>query len=54
MKALSNSGLPGAVVDRPGLTINGYVLPIVVEVGIAFAFGAVMLGIAVVTFQGPD
>jgi ABC-2 type transport system permease protein len=51
---LSNSGLPGAVVDRLGLTINGQVLPIPLEAGIVFAFGAVMLGIAVVMFQRRD
>src|SRR5256884_1239069 len=51
---LSNSGLPGAVVDRLGLTINGHVLPVPQEVGIVFAFGAVMLGIAVVMFQRRD
>ena len=51
---LSNSGLPGAVVDRLGLTINGQVLPIPLEVAVVFAFGAVMLGIAVVMFQCHD
>ena len=51
---LSNSGLSGAVVDRLGLTINGQVLPIPLEAGIVIAFGAVMLGIAVVMFQRRD
>ncbi len=51
---LSNSGLPGAVVDRLGLTINGHVLAIPLEAGIVLAFGAVMLGIAVVMFQRRD
>ena len=51
---LSNSGLPSAVVDRLGLTINGQLLPIPLEAGIVFAFGAVMLGIAVVMFQRRD
>ena len=51
---LSASGLPGPVIDRLGLTINGNVLPIGLEAGIMLAFGAVMLGIAVVNFQRRD
>jgi ABC-2 type transport system permease protein len=51
---LANSGLSGAVVDRLGLTISGQVLPIPLEVGVVFAFGAVMLGVAVVMFQRRD
>jgi len=44
---LSASGLPGPVIDRLGLTINGNVLPVPLEAGI-------MLGIAVVSFQRRD
>jgi len=51
---LSASGLPSPVIDRLGLTINGNVLPIALEAGIMLAFGAVMLGIAVVNFQRRD
>jgi len=51
---LSNSGLPSAAIDRLGLTINGQVLPIPVEVGVMFAFGLVLLGVAVVMFQRRD
>ena len=51
---LSGSGLPGPVIDRLGLTINGNVLPIALEAGITLAFGVVMLGIAVVNFQRRD
>ena len=51
---LSGSGLPSAVIDRLGLTINGNVLPIPLEAGIMLAFGAVMLAIAVVRFQRRD
>jgi ABC-2 type transport system permease protein len=51
---LSASGLPGPVIDRLGLTINGSVLPIWLEGGIVLAFGVVMLGIAVVSFQRRD
>ncbi|HLQ14900.1 MAG TPA: ABC transporter permease [Candidatus Eisenbacteria bacterium] len=51
---LSASGLPGPVIDRLGLTINGNVLTIALEAGIMLAFGAVMLGIAVVNFQRRD
>jgi ABC-2 type transport system permease protein len=51
---LSASGLPGPVIDRLGLTINGSVLPIWLEAGIVLAFGVVMLGIAVVSFQRRD
>ena len=51
---LSASGLPGPVIDRLGLTINGNVLPIALEAGIMLAFGVVMLGIAVVSFQRRD
>jgi ABC-2 type transport system permease protein len=51
---LSASGLPGPVIDRLGLTINGNVLPVALEAGIMLAFGAVMLGIAVVNFQRRD
>jgi ABC-2 type transport system permease protein len=51
---LSGSGLPGAVIDRLGLTINGNVLPIALEAGLTLAFGVVMLAIAVVNFQRRD
>jgi ABC-2 type transport system permease protein len=51
---LSNSGLPSAAIDRLGLTINGQVLPISLEVGIMLAFGVVMLAIAVVSFKRRD
>ncbi|HEY8863271.1 MAG TPA: ABC transporter permease [Candidatus Dormibacteraeota bacterium] len=51
---LSGSGLPGPVIDRLGLTINGNVLPITLEAGIMLAFGVVMLAIAVVNFQRRD
>jgi ABC-2 type transport system permease protein len=48
---LSGSGRPAAVVDQFALTVNGQVLPILLEVGIMLAFGAVMLAIAVVSFK---
>jgi ABC-2 type transport system permease protein len=51
---LSDSGLPSAVVDRLGLTINGHVLAIPLEVGVMLAFGVVLLGVAVVMFQRRD
>ncbi len=51
---LSNSGLSSAAIDRLGLTINGHVLPIPLEAGIMFAFGIVLLGVAVVMFQRRD
>jgi ABC-2 type transport system permease protein len=51
---LSDSGLPSAVVDRLGLTINGQVLPIPLEVGVMLGFGIVLLGVAVVMFQRRD
>jgi ABC-2 type transport system permease protein len=51
---LSDSGLPSAVIDRLGLTINGQVLPVPLEVGIMLAFGAVMLAIAVMSFKRRD
>ena len=51
---LSESGLPSAVIDKLGLTINGQVLPIPVEVGIMLAFGIVMLAIAVISFKRRD
>jgi ABC-2 type transport system permease protein len=51
---LVGSGVPSAVVDRLGLSINGYVLPIPLEAGIMLGFGAVLLGIAVVMFQRRD
>jgi ABC-2 type transport system permease protein len=51
---LSDSGLPAAVVDRLGLTVNGQVLPIPVEVGVMLAFGVVLLSVAVVMFQRRD
>jgi ABC-2 type transport system permease protein len=51
---LSSSGVPSAVVDRLGLTINGHVLPIPLEVAIMLAFGMVLLGVAVVMFQRRD
>src|SRR2546427_2013147 len=49
---LANSGLPG--VNSLGLTIGGQVLPIPLEAGIMLAFGAVLLGVAVVMFQRRD
>ena len=48
---LSQSGLPSAVIDQLGLSINGQVLSIPLEVGIMLAFGIVMLAIAVVSFK---
>jgi ABC-2 type transport system permease protein len=51
---LSESGVPSAIIDRLGLTINGYLLPITLETAIMFGFGAVMLGVAVVMFQRRD
>jgi len=51
---LSDSGLPSAAIDRLGLTINGNVLPIPLEAGIMFAFGVVLLSVAVVMFQRRD
>ena len=51
---LSDSGRSNALVERFGLTFNGQVLPIPLEAGIVLAFGAVMLGIAVVMFQRRD
>jgi ABC-2 type transport system permease protein len=47
---LSGSGSPNAY----GLTLGGHILAIPMEAGIMFAFGAVMLGIAVVMFQRRD
>jgi len=51
---LSNSGRSSALVERFALTINGHVLALPLEAGIMLAFGAVMLGIAVVMFQRRD
>jgi ABC-2 type transport system permease protein len=48
---LSDSGLPRAFVDGLGLSIGGHVLPILLEAAIVLAFGAVMLTIAVISFQ---
>jgi ABC-2 type transport system permease protein len=47
---LSSSGVSNAY----GLTVGGHVLSIPMEAGIMFAFGAVMLGVAVVMFQRRD
>src|SRR5467141_627302 len=49
---LSNSGLPN--VNSLGLTINGQILAIPMEAAIMFAFGAVLLGVAVVMFERRD
>jgi ABC-2 type transport system permease protein len=51
---LSDSGLSNALIDRIGLTIGGRMLAIPLEVAIVFAFGLVMLGVAVVSFQRRD
>jgi ABC-2 type transport system permease protein len=51
---LSDSGRSSALVDRFALTISGHVLAIPLEAAIVLAFGAVMLGIAVVMFQRRD
>src|SRR5256714_7590738 len=49
---LSNSGLPN--VNSLGLTINGQLLAIPMEAAIMFAFGAVLLIVAVVMFERRD
>jgi ABC-2 type transport system permease protein len=49
---LSNSG--AANVDSLALTLGGHVLPIPIEAGIMLAFGAVLLGVAVVMFERRD
>ena len=51
---LSDSGLPTAVIDKLGLTINGQVLSIPLEAGIMLAFGVVMLAFAVMNFKRRD
>jgi len=51
---LSDSGMPTAVIDKLGLTINGQVLSIPLEAGIMLAFGVVMLAIAVMSFRRRD
>jgi ABC-2 type transport system permease protein len=48
---LSQSDLPSGVIDQLGLSINGQVLSIPLEVGIMLTFGIVMLAIAVVSFK---
>jgi ABC-2 type transport system permease protein len=47
---LAKSAAPGAY----GLTLFGHLLPIPLEAAIMFAFGAVMLGFAVVMFERRD
>ena len=49
---LSSSG--AAQVDSLGLTISGHVLAVPLEAGIMLAFGAVLLGVAVVMFERRD
>jgi ABC-2 type transport system permease protein len=51
---LSDSGRPSRMVEQFALTINGQPLAIPLEAGIVLAFGAVMLGIAVMMFQRRD
>src|SRR3989475_8503837 len=51
---LSDSGRSSALVERFALTINGHVLAIPLQAGIMLAFGALMLGIAVLMFQRRD
>jgi ABC-2 type transport system permease protein len=51
---LSDSGGSSALVERFALAINGHVLALPLEAGVMLAFGAVMLGIAVVMFQRRD
>ncbi len=51
---LSDSGRSSALIDRFALTINGHALAIPLEAGVMLAFGAVMLGIAVLMFQRRD
>jgi len=51
---LSESGLPSAVIDKLGLTINGQLLSVPLEAGIMLAFGVVMLTIAVISFNRRD
>jgi ABC-2 type transport system permease protein len=51
---LSDSGLSNAAINRIGLTVGGRLLSIPLEVSIVFAFGLVMLGIAVISFQRRD
>jgi ABC-2 type transport system permease protein len=51
---LSESGVPSAVIDKLGLTINGQLLSVPLEAGIMLAFGFVMLTIAVISFNRRD
>jgi ABC-2 type transport system permease protein len=51
---LGGAGLPSVALDKMGLTLFGNVLPIVAEAGILFAFGVLMLAIAVRNFRVRD
>ncbi len=51
---LGGSPAHQAVLDSMSLNINGTLLPVLAEVGILFAFGIVMLGVAVWNFRVRD
>jgi ABC-2 type transport system permease protein len=53
-RVVLSESAPSALVERFALTINNHVLPIPLEAGVMLAFGAVMLGIAVMMFQRRD
>jgi len=53
-RVVLSESAPGALVERFALTINNHALPIPLEAGVMLAFGAVMLGIAVMMFQRRD
>jgi ABC-2 type transport system permease protein len=51
---LGGSPAHQGILDSMSLTINGTVLPVIGEIGILFAFGVVMLGVAVWSFRVRD
>ena len=51
---LESAGVPQATIDRLSLTLFGQQVPIVAEVGILLAFGAVAAGVAVLFFRQQD
>jgi ABC-2 type transport system permease protein len=48
---LTSSGVPAAVIDRLSLTLSNRPVPPVAEEGLLLAFGAVLLGVAILNFQ---
>ena len=51
---LGGSGVPAVVTEKLGLSLGGQPIPLLGEVGVTLAFGAVMLTLAIISFRARD